>query len=104
MIVTSGEQLMELDLHVALAEIAEEEKTSKISDEMLSYVANLARLNIEDDEKEELTKNLEDIIAFADRLNDVKIHDVDPLAYIIDNNNSNAKLQILLTKIAIYCN
>lgn len=83
----SIEQLMDLDLNVALQEIVEEEKPTRMTDETLTYVAELARLNIEEDERNEMAKTLEDIIAFADQLADVEMGDVDPLAYIIENKN-----------------
>ncbi len=37
------EQLMELDLHLALSDLKIEEDTSKVSGETLDYIANLAR-------------------------------------------------------------
>lgn len=84
----SADQLMDLDLHLALKDIMEEQQQqTRMSEEMLLYVADLARLSIEDDEKEELTKNLEDIIAFADELANVEIGEVDPMAFVIGKTN-----------------
>lgn len=84
----SADQLMELDLHVALKEIAEEtQQQTRMTEEMLIYVADLARLSIEDEEKEEMARNLEDIIAFADQLAELEIGEIDPLSFVIENQN-----------------
>ena len=82
----SLEQLLDLDLHLALSEIKEDEDI-RLTDEILLHCANLARLNIEENEKQELSKNLEDIIAFANKVNEVKTDEDDLLTYIVDNEN-----------------
>lgn len=82
------EQLMELDLHTALEGIHEEVvKNDRMSDETLDYIANLANIKIEDDEKEAFTKNLDDIIGFADALNLVDASDFKPLSFIGGQKN-----------------
>jgi len=90
----AADQLMELDLLVALSEIADDGGEKAIAEEMLEHIANLAKLNVEDDERSELAKNLTDIIDFANQLNSVEMGDVDPLSYIIDNNNVFRKDQV----------
>ena len=80
-------QLMDLDLLVALSEIKDDGGADIIAEEMLEHIAHLSKLNIEDDERAELAKNLTDIIAFADQLASVEIGDIDPLSFIIDNSN-----------------
>ncbi len=81
------EQLMELDLHLALSDLKIEEDTSKVSGETLDYIANLARIRIQDDEKEEFYKHLEGVISFADQLNEVNCDAVEPLSFIADQKN-----------------
>jgi len=81
------EQLMELDLHLALSDLNIEEDTPKVSGETLDYIANLARIRIQDDEKEEFYKHLEDVISFADQLNEVDCDAVEPLSFIADQKN-----------------
>jgi len=81
------EQLMELDLHLALSDLNIEEDTPKVSGETLDYIANLARIRIQDDEKEEFYKHLEDVISFADQLNEVDCDAVEPLSFITDQKN-----------------
>lgn len=59
----------------------------KITKEQVEHVANLARLNLTDEEKEQMTKDMEAIIAFADQINGLDIADVEPTAHVIPINN-----------------
>lgn len=59
----------------------------KISKEQVEHVANLARLNLTEDEKEQMTKDMEAIINFADEINSLDINNVDPTAHVIPINN-----------------
>lgn len=59
----------------------------KITKEQVEHVANLARLNLTDVEKEQMTHDMEAIIAFADQINALDIKDVEPTAHIIPINN-----------------
>lgn len=82
------EQLMELDLHTALEGIHKElTENDRMSNETLDYIANLANIKIEDDEKEAFTKNLDDIIGFADALNLVDASEFKPLSFIGGQKN-----------------
>ena len=90
----SANQLIDLDLLVALSEINDGGREDAIAEEMLEHIANLAKLNVENDERAELAKNLTDIIAFANQLDSVEMGDVDPLSYIIDNSNVFRKDQV----------
>ncbi|MBN2899792.1 MAG: aspartate--tRNA ligase [Clostridia bacterium] len=82
------EQLMELDLHTALQDIYQQEEAGdKLSQETLAYIADLANIKIEEDEKEEFTSTLEDIIAFADALNAVDVSGYEPLSFIGGQKN-----------------
>lgn len=81
------EQLMELDLHLALTDLQVEEETQKVSGETLDYIADLARIRIQEDEKDEFYKHLEDVITFADQLNDVSCESVEPLSFIANQKN-----------------
>ena len=90
----SADQLMELDLQAALSGIAQEDREAVRAGEMLEHVAHLARLNLEEDEKEELAKNLKDIIAFAGQLSEVEGKDTDPLADDIPHGNVFRKDEI----------
>ncbi len=59
----------------------------KITKEQVEHVANLARLNLTDEEKEQMTKDMEAIIEFADQINGLDIENVAPTAHIIPINN-----------------
>lgn len=81
------EQLMELDLHVALKEIHVEEENERITQETLDYISGLANIKIEADEKAEFAKHLDDIIGFADQLNAVDATGFEPLSFIGNKKN-----------------
>ncbi|MBZ4646779.1 MAG: glutamyl-tRNA(Gln) and/or aspartyl-tRNA(Asn) amidotransferase, subunit [Clostridia bacterium] len=59
----------------------------KITKEQVEHVANLARLNLTEDEKERLTGEMENIIAFADKLNELDTSGVEPTAHAIPIQN-----------------
>lgn len=59
----------------------------KITKEQVEKVAHLARLNLTEEEKEQMTKDMEAIIEFADQINALDISDVAPTAHIIPINN-----------------
>ncbi len=47
----------------------------------IDYVANLARINLSDCEKEKLGGQLEDILGYFDKLNAVDVEGVEPMAH-----------------------
>lgn len=59
----------------------------KITREQVEHVANLARLNLTEEEKEQMTTDMEAIIGFADQINGLDIADVEPTAHVIPINN-----------------
>ncbi|MGE4283613.1 MAG: Asp-tRNA(Asn)/Glu-tRNA(Gln) amidotransferase subunit GatC [Clostridia bacterium] len=59
----------------------------QISKTQVEYVANLARLNLTEEEKERLTVEMENIIAFADKLNELDTTGVEPTAHAIPIQN-----------------
>jgi aspartyl-tRNA(Asn)/glutamyl-tRNA(Gln) amidotransferase subunit C len=59
----------------------------KISKEQVEHVAHLARLNLTEEEKIQMTKDMEAIIEFADQINELDISDVEPTAHVIPINN-----------------
>ncbi len=67
----------------------------KITKEQVTHVANLARLNLTEEEKEQMTKDMEAIIAFADQINALDIKDVKPTDHIIPINNVFRKDEIV---------
>lgn len=60
----------------------------KITDELMEKIAHLARLEIKDSEREALKKDMNDILAWVDKLKEVDTEGVEPLVYMsneIDN-------------------
>ncbi len=59
----------------------------KITKEQVEHVAKLARLNLTEAEKERLTGEMENIIAFADKLNELDTSGIEPTAHVIPIQN-----------------
>ena len=47
----------------------------------IDYVANLARIDLSDDEKAKLGSQLDDILGYFDKLNSVDVDGVQPMAH-----------------------
>ena len=60
---------------------------SRISNDQVKYVANLARLAVTDEEAEVLTNQLDAIITFAELLNEVDTEDIKPTTHVLDLKN-----------------
>ena len=59
----------------------------KITREQVIHVADLARLKLTEEEQELITKDLENVINFADKLNELDIDNIDPTAHVIPIQN-----------------
>jgi aspartyl-tRNA(Asn)/glutamyl-tRNA(Gln) amidotransferase subunit C len=55
--------------------------------DMIDKVAHLARLEVKEDEKQGLIDDMNKILAFMDKLNEVDTEGVDPLVYMSDEVN-----------------
>lgn len=60
---------------------------SRISNEQVKHVANLARLAITEEEAEKFTKQLDAIITFAEQLNELDTENVEPTYHVLDMKN-----------------
>jgi len=60
---------------------------SRISTEQVKHVANLARLAITEEEAAMFTKQLDDIISFAEQLNELDTENVAPTFHVLDMKN-----------------
>ena len=58
-----------------------------VSDEMIYKLSNLARLEFNDYEKEEIKADLQKMIGFIDKLNELDTTGVEPLLHMSDNVN-----------------
>ncbi|MCD5325364.1 MULTISPECIES: Asp-tRNA(Asn)/Glu-tRNA(Gln) amidotransferase subunit GatC [Pontibacillus] len=60
---------------------------SRISKEQVKHVAHLARLHVSEEEAERFTKQLDDIISFAEQLNELDTEGVEPTTHVQDLKN-----------------
>jgi aspartyl-tRNA(Asn)/glutamyl-tRNA(Gln) amidotransferase subunit C len=59
----------------------------KITNDIVAHIAHLARLEFEGVESESVRMDLENIVAFMDRLNAVDTSGVEPLVFMLDEVN-----------------
>ena len=59
----------------------------EVNDELVNNIAQLARLRFEDHEKEEIKGDLQKMIVFIEKLNELDITGVEPLLHMSDNIN-----------------
>ncbi|MFQ5841149.1 MAG: Asp-tRNA(Asn)/Glu-tRNA(Gln) amidotransferase subunit GatC [Thermodesulfobacteriota bacterium] len=55
----------------------------KISARDVEYVAKLARLDLSDEEKDEFAVQLNDILTYMDKLNELDTKEVEPTSHVI---------------------
>ena len=58
-----------------------------ITKETVEYVANLARMHLEEQELEKMSKQLQGILDFIDKLKEVDISDIKPTSHILPIKN-----------------
>lgn len=58
-----------------------------VNDALVEKLANLSRLEFDETEKEEIKSDLEKMIGFIDKLNELDTTGVDPLLHMSDNVN-----------------
>ena len=59
----------------------------KITDETVEHIANLARLEFEGDEKIRIKEDLENIITFMEKLQEIDTDNVTPLVFMTNEKN-----------------
>jgi len=59
----------------------------KISNETIDHIAHLARLEFEGEKKEAIREDLQRIISFMDKLQEVNTDSVEPLIFMTDEVN-----------------
>lgn len=60
---------------------------AKMSKDQVKHVAELARLNVTDDEVAMFEEQLSDIIAYVEKLNEVDTTDVKPTRHVLEMTN-----------------
>ncbi len=56
----------------------------KIDDRMIGKISSLARLEFGTDEKEKIRQDLEQILTFVEKLNELDTENIEPLVYLSD--------------------
>jgi aspartyl-tRNA(Asn)/glutamyl-tRNA(Gln) amidotransferase subunit C len=59
----------------------------EVNDAMIEKLANLARLRFADHEKEEIKHDLQRMIAFVEKINELDLEGVEPLMHMSDEVN-----------------
>lgn len=59
----------------------------RLTEKEIEHVAGLARLNLTEEEKQKMTRELADIISFADKLNELDTQGVEPTAHVLPMAN-----------------
>jgi len=59
----------------------------KLDNELIVRLAELSRLEFNEEEKKAITKDLEKILSFMEKLNEVDTEQVDPMVYVNDSHN-----------------
>ncbi len=59
----------------------------EVSDALIENLANLARLKFDDSEKEEIKKDLQRMISFVEKLNELNTDGVEPQLHMTDATN-----------------
>lgn len=60
----------------------------KITDEKIDQLAHLARLEFDSESKKSIKTDLENILDFCEKLNEVDTEGVEPLIYMTDTTNN----------------
>jgi aspartyl-tRNA synthetase len=84
------EQLEELSIRL-MTQTLESPKADQESLERIDYVANLARIELTEKERKSFSKDLSDIIAFADQLNGMDLSGYAPLTHVVTGAHSRRK-------------
>lgn len=58
-----------------------------ISDETIDYVGILAKLELSHEEKEKAKKDMEEMLDYIDKLNELDTSDVEPMSHVFPVNN-----------------
>lgn len=66
----------------------------EVTDKLVDNLAHLARLQFNDQEKAEIKKDLQKMIAFVDKLNELDTSNVSPLLHMSDNVNMLRKDEV----------
>ncbi len=60
---------------------------AKINNELVDKIAHLARLEFENEAKEEIKNDMERMLAFVEKLNEINTDNIEPLVYMNPETN-----------------
>lgn len=60
---------------------------TKVTIKDVEYIAQLARLEYPDEEKQKFTEQFNTILAYIDKLNELKTDNIEPLSHVIEVTN-----------------
>ena len=84
----SPDQLEELELYTKANSVkTEKESSQRVTKKTVEYVADLARISLDDDEQEALSDDLTRIIAFADQLSEADVSGAESTEHILSVSN-----------------
>jgi aspartyl-tRNA(Asn)/glutamyl-tRNA(Gln) amidotransferase subunit C len=63
----------------------------KLDREQVNYVANLARLQFDENETDKFAQQLSDILLYIDKLNEIDTEDIEPMAHAVEVSNAFRK-------------
>lgn len=61
--------------------------SNKITPELVDHLAHLSRLEFEQQAKEEIVADLNKMLGFVEKLNELNVDNIDPLIYMTDEVN-----------------
>ena len=64
---------------------------------MVDHLAHLARIEFENESKTEIISDLNKILSFVEKLNELDTENVEPLIYMTDENNVMREDEVILT-------
>ena len=56
----------------------------RINDETIDYVSILAKLDLHDEEKEKAKKDMDDMLGFIEKMNEIDTSEVEPMTHIFE--------------------
>lgn len=59
----------------------------EVTDELVEKLAHLSKLNFNEREKAGIVKDLQNMITFVEKLNELELNDVEPLLHMTDGVN-----------------
>ena len=67
----------------------------EVNDELIDKLADLAKLEFDAKLKEGIKKDLQNMIAFVEKLNELDLKDIEPIEYISDEKNVMRKDEVV---------